>query len=315
MGNQGSASPNLRRGIEIIQAGALGKVLEVHCWASGVGCCHSGLAIPTVGDPVPSNFNWDQWVGPAPERVYKTGYYHPYAWRGWFDFGNGPIGDFGCHNMNLPVRALKLDYPVEIGIDAQLMGGPTYPKKARIDYHFAQRGDLSPVTLTWYDGECFPDPALIPKELTDYLEGKETPTADTKNGKTVTNKNNPGFRGGVLILGENGFTFGSCWSGSDYIFLKGDPKLRGLNHPACKNIPETLPRSPGHVNEWVEACLGGKPVFSDFETGGHLTEIALSGAVALRVGKKIAWDGPAMKATNAPEADQYIHAKYREGWI
>ena len=33
MGNQGSANRNLRRGIEIIQAGVLGKVLEVHCWA------------------------------------------------------------------------------------------------------------------------------------------------------------------------------------------------------------------------------------------------------------------------------------------
>ncbi|MEI6278504.1 MAG: Gfo/Idh/MocA family oxidoreductase [Verrucomicrobiae bacterium] len=313
MGNQGSSNINLRRGIEIIQAGALGKVLEVHCWAEGVGCS-PGLALPTVGDPVPPNLNWDEWVGPAPERLYKDGYYHPWNWRGWLDFGSGPIGDFGCHNMNLPVRALKLDYPVEIDIDAKLMGLPTYPQQARIDYHFAQRGDLSPVTLSWYDGGRRPDPALIPKELTDYFNGQETKTVDNKTGKTVTNKRHLGD--GVLILGENGFTFGNCWNGSDYIFLKGDPKLWGVhNHPACKNIPETLPKSPGHMKEWVEACLGGKPVFSDFETGGHLTEIALSGVVALKVGKKLAWDGPAMKATNAPEADQYIQAQYRKGWI
>jgi len=312
MGNQGSASSNLRRGIEIIQAGAIGKVLEVHCWAVGAGT-RPGLANPTVGDPVPPNLNWDEWLGPAPERVYKEGYYHPRCWRGWFDFGNGPIGDFGCHNMNLPFRALKLDYPVEIGIDAQLMGGPTYPKQARIDYHFAQRGDLSPVTLSWYDGGRRPAPALIPKELTDYFGGQESKAVDTKSGKPGTPEIS--FPACVLILGENGFTFGNCWSGSDYLFLKGDPKLRGINHPACKKIPESLPRSTGHMNEWVEACMGGKPVFSDFETGGHLTEIALSGAVALRVGKKLEWDGPAMKATNTPEADQYIHAHYREGWI
>ena len=311
MGNQGSASRNLRRGVELIQAGVLGKVKEVHCWAGGVGC-HPGLAMPTVGDPEPPNLNWDAWLGPAPARLYKNDYYHPWNWRGWLDFGSGPMGDFGCHNMNLPFRALKLDYPVEIDIDASLMGLPTYPAKARIDYHFAKRRELPPVTLTWYDGGRRPDPALIPKVLTDYFEGQETTSVE--NGKTVTKKGSVGD--GVLIIGENGFTFGNNWSGSDYIFLKGDPKLWGiLNHPACKDIPKKLPDSPGHMTEWIEACMGGKPVFSDFETGGHLTEIALAGVVALKTGKKLEWDGAAMKAKNTPEADKYIQAQYRKGWI
>jgi hypothetical protein len=312
MGNQGSANRNLRRGVEIIQAGVLGKVLEVHCWAGGVGC-HPGLAMPTTGDPVPANLNWDEWVGPAPARLYKSGYYHPWNWRGWLDFGSGPMGDFGCHNMNLPVRALKLDYPVKIDIDAELMGLPTYPKRARIRYNFAQRGELPPVSLTWYDGGRGPDPALIPKELTAYFEGQTTTTLD-KDGKPVVKKHSIGD--GVLILAENGFTFGGCWSGSDYIFLKGDPKLWGiLNHPACKSVAETLPKSPGHMKEWIDACLGGRPVFSDFETGGHLTEIALSGVVALKTGKNLDWNGPEMKATNAPEADKYVQAQYRKDWV
>ena len=98
--------------------------------------------------------------------------------------------------------------------------------------------------------------------------------------------------------------------------LHGEEKLSGiLNHAATKNIAETLPKSHGHVQEWIEACKGGAPVFSDFEVGGHLTEIALSGVVAARTGKKLEWDGPGMKAKNAPEADQYIHAKYRQGWV
>ena len=312
MGNQGSASRNLRRGIEVIQSGVLGKVLEVHCWASGVGC-HPGLAMPAVGDPVPPNLNWDEWVGPAPARLYKSGYYHPWNWRGWLDFGSGPMGDFGCHNMNLPFRALKLDYPVEIDINADLMGLPTYPKRARIDYHYAQRGDLPPITLTWYDGGRRPDPALIPAELAAYFNGRETTTLD-KNGKPVTRKNTIGD--GTLILAENGFTFGGCWSGSDYIFLKSDPKIWGiLNHPACKKIPQILPVSPGHMTEWIDACLGGKPVFSDFEIGGHLTEIALSGVVALKTGKNLEWDGPAMKAKNTADAEKYVQAQYRAGWV
>ncbi len=248
----------------------------------------SGPCDADRGRPVPPNLNWDEWVGPAPMRLYKSGYYHPWNWRGWLDFGSGPMGDFGCHNMNLPFRALKLDYPVGIDINAELLGLPTYPKRARIDYHYAQRGNLPPVTLTWYDGGRRPDPALIPRELIAHFEGQQPVTLD-KNGKQV--KRPAGIGDGTLILGENGFTFGGERSGSDYIFLKSDPKLWGiLNHPACKNVPQTLPQSPGHVREWIDACLGSKqPPFSDFETGGHLTEIALSGVVALKTGKNLEW--------------------------
>ena len=294
MGNQGSASNNLRRAVELIQAGVLGKVREVHATAGGVGC-HPGLALPTVGDPVPPNLNWDAWVGPAPFRVYKSGYYHTWNWRGWLDFGSGPLGDFGCHNLNLPFRALKLDYPTSIEVDAELMGLPTYPKAARIKYEFAKRGDLEPVTMAWYDGGRQMPSELIPPALVKHL------------GKVGD---------GVLIIGEKGFTFGGPWNGADYIMLNGEDKVSGiLNHKASEGVAHTLPKSSGHVREWVEACMGGPAPFSDFETGGHLTEIALSGVVAARVGKKLEWDGPAMKAKNAPEADQYIQAKYRAGWI
>jgi len=309
MGNQGSASNNLRRAVELIQAGVIGEVREVHCRAGGVGC-HPGLALPTVGDPVPANLNWDEWVGPAPFRPYKQGYYHTWNWRGWLDFGSGPMGDFGCHNLNLPFRALKLDYPTSIDVDAQLMGLPTYPKDARIRYEFAQRGNLPPVTLTWYDGGRPLPEELFPKELVEHLLGKDEPAKPGEKPKRRS------MGDGVLILGSKGYTWGGCWNGADYIMVHGEDKISGiLNHKASESVPHSLPVSPGHVKEWVLACQGGAPVYSDFDTGGHLTEIALAGVVAARVGKKLEWDGPAMKAKNAPEADQYIVAKYRPGWV
>ena len=298
MGNQGSASKNLRRAIELIQAGVLGQVKEVKIWSGGTGC-HPGLAMPTEADPVPANFNWDAWLGPAPYRFYKRGYYHPWDWRGWLDFGSGPIGDFGCHNLNLPVRALKLDYPISIEAKGELMGLPTYPKDVHIRFEFAKRGNLEPVTIDWYDGglaDHMDKTEILPPELLAYFGS--SPAV------------------GVFIRGENGYTHGLHWTGADYIKLNGEKKLSGiLNHPASKAIPETLPRSSGHLQEWVEACMGGKPVFSDFETGGFLTEICLAGVIAARLGKKLEWDGPNMKALNAPEADQYIHTKYRTKWI
>jgi predicted dehydrogenase len=297
MGNQGSSTKNLRRGIELIQAGVLGQVKDVYVWCEGVPF-HPGLAMPTVADPIPTGFNWDEWLGPAPGRLYKEHYYHPWDWRGWLDFGSGPMGDFGCHDLNLPYRALKLDYPTSIEVKAELMGLPTYPKDAHIRFEFAQRGDLAPVTINWYDQALAfkPDLNILPKAIQDHF-GAEFPR-------------------GVLILGEKGFTFGGHWTCADYIKLNNEEKLSGiLNHAASKDIPGTLPVSPGHMNEWVNACQGGAPVFSDFETGGHLTEIALSGVVAARVGKKLEWDGPGMRAKNAPEAGQYIHTTYRKEWI
>jgi hypothetical protein len=313
MGNQGSANRNLRRGIEVIQAGVLGKIEAVRCWGGGGGV-RPGLKPPTLAeaDPVPEGFNWDAWCGPAAARPYKNGYYHPFNWRGWNDFGSGALGDFGCHNMNLPLRALKLDYPIALDIDAQMLGLPTYPAKAKVDYRFGSRGSLPPVTLTWYDGGRRPDRSFFPKELLAYFDENQGPAVD-KQGKPI--KRDP-LANGTLILAENGYTFGSAWNGTDYIFLQENPKLWGiLNHPACKNIPQVLPKSPGHINEWINASLGGAPVFSDFEIGGHLTEVVLSGVVALRTGKNLDWDGQAMKARNAPEADLFVRTRYRETWL
>ena len=114
MGNQGSASWDLRRGIEIIQAGALGQIREVHCWVYDTFGTSPREPVPLVGDPIPTGLHWDAWLGPGPVRVYKKNLYHPWHWHIWFDFANGVLGNFGCHNFNLPCRALKLDYPVRV---------------------------------------------------------------------------------------------------------------------------------------------------------------------------------------------------------
>jgi predicted dehydrogenase len=294
MGNQGSASREMRRSIEVIQAGAIGKVKEVHTWVFGAGC-HPGLAMPTEGDPVPEGFRWDGWLGPAPKRLYKKDYYHPWNWRGWYDFGNGVVADFGCHNLNLPYRSLHLDYPTHIEAEGEFMGLPTYPGKTRFKFDFAARKDLPAMTISWYDGGRMPAAGVIPESLVQYRG--ETP------------------KEGVLTLGENGFIFGDPWKGGEYIKLKDEAKLSGiLQHAATKEVAQSLPRTPGHLQEWVDACLGGPATFSDFEVGGKLTEIALSGVIAAKVGKPIEWDGEKMIAKNAPEDDKFVKAEYRTDW-
>jgi len=295
MGNQGSSFETLRRAIEIIQAGSIGPVREVHCWVAGAWGTRAGCRLPQFGDAIPAGLHWDAWLGPAPDRYYKKGWYHPWAWRTWFDFGTGVIGNFGCHSLNLPYRALQLDYPVQIKADGEYLGFSSYSKKNRIQFDFAARGELPPVTLWWYDCGLTAPASVIPPTLLSHLG--EIPEM------------------GVLILGENGYTFGDAWNGASYIQLKNEPKLSSiLTHPATRSIPRSLPRTAGHVEEWVSACAGGPPTFSSFELGGHLTEIVLSGIVALRTDKKLQWNGPDMRAENTSRAQKYIRQSDRVGW-
>ncbi len=289
-GNQGSASPNLRRSMELIAAGFFGAITDIHVWHP-THSWPSGEERPQGGDAIPAGLDWDFWLGTAPERSYKTGIYHPAKWRGWYDFGNGSLGDFCCHGFNMPVRALNLDYPTKIDISGTGLGKESFAASCTLHYHFPARGDRGPVRLHFYTGGDLP-----PAEITADLRATfgELP------------------RTGCLLLGEKGQLQSGLWNSDCYIKLRDDPKFVGAgNHAAAKLIPESLPRVKGHIDEWIDAILGGPKVFADFDLGGHLTEIGLAGIVALRLQKSIEWDGPNMKVPGMPEADVFIRKQER----
>jgi len=289
MGNQGSASASARRCIELIKAGVLGHVREIYHWGIGVT---ANEGVPKGEDPVPKGFDWDFWVGPSPMRPFKKGTYHPASWRGWFDFGNGGLADFCCHVINMPQRALDLSYPNRLVLNMQ--NGKQIDGKAAVEFHFPARGELPPLVFHW-QGNGKP-PEEITKPLAEVYKEK--------------------MPDGVLMVGEKGVIYTSHWNEGGLIRLNGEPRLTDVtHHEATKAIPKTLPRSPGHGAEWINACRGeGKP-YSDFDTGGLLTEIGLSGVVAVRAGKSLDWDGQNMRATNAPEADRFIRTEQRSKWL
>jgi len=258
------------------------------------------------------------WLGPAPWRPFvdafpeteddkakkkqrRRGVYHPFAWRGWQDFGTGALGDMACHTVNMPFRALKLGYPTSIEAKSTGMNKESYPRSSEIRFEFPKREGLEPVSFWWYDGA--PDGA-------DTFRPHADLTADivAMMGKL------PGS--GCLLIGDKGRVFSPDDYGSKFFLrLKDEKELVGsANHEALKAIADDYPVSPGHYQEWVDACKGGKPAYSNFDIAAYLTEIILLGCVALRVGKKLEWDGPKMRAKNAPEAAQYVKRNYRKGW-
>ena len=304
MGNQGSAENGLRRAVEVVQAGVIGNPLELHVW-SNRPVWPQGLERPAGEDPVPANLNWDSWIGPAAMRPYKKGTYHTFAWRGWYEFGTGALGDMACHTVNMPFRALKLGYPNVVELEmASRIYPETFPKSSRIRFEFPERDGLPPLKFWWYDGN--PDDALKPLR----------PFADKVREIIVTQGNLPGS--GALIIGEKGKLFSPDDYGAQfYLAMKGEDEFKsGDKHDAAKGVAQSIPRSPGHMQEYIRMIKEGTPAYSNFDIAAYLTEIILLGCVALRVGegRRMEWDGPNMSSPNLPEAAQFVTRKNRAGW-
>jgi hypothetical protein len=304
MGNQGSAGDGLRRAVEVIQSGIIGKPLELHVW-SNRPIWPQGIERPAGSDPVPAHLDWNLWLGPTAERPYKEGVYHDFKWRGWNDFGTGALGDMACHTVNMPFRALKLGYPTLIECEmASRICPETYPLTSRIRFEFPEREGLPPLKFWWYDG----NPDNTNKPMRPYPDI----VRDVVNMRTKLPVS------GCLVIGEKGQLFSPDDYGSMFfVQLEGEKKFtNGKDHEACKAVAQTIPRSPGHNQEWFDMMKGGAPAYSNFEIAGYLTEIILLGCIALRVGEgvKMEWDGPNMKSPNCPQAAQFVKRNERTGW-
>jgi predicted dehydrogenase len=292
MGNQGNSSEETRRLVEYIKAGAIGKVTEVHIWTDRpINWWPQGFEKPAYADPVPGHLKWDLWLGPAPERPYIGSHhdgpfkgkpmYHPFVWRGWWDFGTGALGDIACHAMAPAFWALDLGKPTAVSAETSAVNAETFPAWSIITYEFPARGDQPPVKLVWYDGGKRP---ARPEEL--------------EQGRDVGDN-------GALYVGDKGKMFGNR--------IIPESKMKDFKRP-----DQTIPRVPGnnHHEDFFIACRGGRPASSNFDFAGNLAEAALVGNVAIRAGKKIEWDAANMKPKNCsdPAVLQVIRRVYRKGW-
>ncbi len=276
MGNQGHAEDGTRRSVDLIRAGGLGPVREVHVWTDRP-IWPQGIDRPTEQPPVPKHLEWDLWLGPAPERPYHPAY-HPFKWRGFWDFGTGALGDMACHNMDIAFWALQLGAPSTIEAQSSGANDETAPNWSIIRYEFPAHGDMPPVTLTWYDGQKLPPSALVGDE------------------KLTTN--------GSILVGEAATMFVPHYWGDGKI-VRGEIIRQPEDH---------LPKSTGPYQEWLDACRGGPAPLSNFDNSGPLAEMVLLGNVALRSGKKIEWDADGLRIPNAPDAEKYLRREYRSGW-
>ncbi len=279
MGNQGHSESGSRRMVELVRAGAIGEVREVHVWTDRP-IWPQEIDRPTSPQAVPTHVDWDLWLGVAPERPYHEAY-HPFKWRGWWDFGTGALGDMACHNMDMAFWALELGAPSSVEARISHSHPETAPKWSVIRYAFPARGKLPPVELIWYDG------------------GKKPPAKLFHGEKQASN-------GSILVGSRGNLYVPHYWGEGKLLPVETFEDYRG---------PEpTLPRSPGHYKEWIAAAKGGPAALSSFEYATELTEMVLLGNLAVRAGHRIDWDAASMKVTNCSTANQYVRREYRKGW-
>ena len=289
MGTQGHAMEGSRRAVDVIRSGAIGEVRELHVWTDRpAGWWPQGAERPTKKHDVPATLDWDLWLGPAGYRDYDP-VYVPFKWRGRWDFGTGPIGDMGVHNLDTAFWALQLGLPISAEvIDAGPKTSDCPPLWSIMQMNYPARGDRPPVKLTFYDGKKLP-----PKELF--------------HGEKMTGN-------GSLAVGSKGTFYTRTWHGGDkseneMFMLLPTKKFLGFEDP--KPI---LPRTEDHHIEWIKACKGGPRTESGFDYAATLTEGLLVGFLALRTGKRIEWDAENMKAVGCPEAEAFIRPSFRKGW-
>lgn len=287
MGNQRHAGEPNRRAVELIRAGLLGKVKQVHVWTHKP-TWPQGITNYPKAEPIPSGMKWDLWLGPA-EYVPYSEKIAPFNWRAYWNFGTGALGDMACHIMDMPFWALDLGSPSSVESE---FGGATdisAPEWSTITYDFPATKERRAVRMVWYDGR---------------KEGK--PNIPTEN----------------VLRGANPRSFDCAVVGESGILLFSRDRMNWNVRPSASldgfDWPEkTLPRVPDEdpYAEWLHGIKTGVQPLSNFDFAGPLTETVLLGNLSIRMGgKKIEWNGPNMKALNAPEAAPLIRRAYREEW-
>jgi len=291
MGNQGNSGEGIRQVTEWIKAGAIGKVTKAYAWTNRP-IWPQGLERPKETPPVPETLKWDLFIGPAAMRPYNP-IYHPWNWRGWWDFGTGALGDMACHIMDPIFKALDLLYPVKVNASSTQINTESPPRAQIVHYKFPARGDNPPVDVSWYDGGLLPPrPAELPE------------------GEVLGRDPN----GGCIFEGTEGKLMCGAY-GRDPILLPYS-KMDSFTPPPKKlRRPEEVTgkkwSNGAHEQDWIRACKESPesrtPASSNFDYAGPLNEMVVMGVVAARLqdlNRWLDWDGKNMRFTNIGDNDQ-----------
>ncbi len=286
MGNQIHSHSYYRTAVSAVQSGLIGKVKRVHSWSSATGHGKSGhISVPKNPPPVPKTLDWDLWLGVAPVREYGGDrVYHPWGWRDWQDFGNGALGDFGCHILDPVFTALQINRaPLQLKADHSGMNDQVWPAQNTVEYVFPETEFTTDdsISVTWYDG------GRLPSTRGSHLPSNEAIPSQ-----------------GSLLIGEKGT-----------IVI---PHVGRIKVYPQEQFPEGSfddLESLNHYHGWVDGCIGGKQPSDGFGYAAKLTESVLLGNIGVRLRQQMLnWDEQTMAFAGNNEANKWLTRQYRDGW-
>jgi predicted dehydrogenase len=293
MGNQGHTTNGIRLVKEWYEAGVLGQVREVIAWQGPINFENDHYffkpdTFPPQEQPIPEYLNWDLWLGPVSKRPYNS-VYTPRGWRGFYDMGNGKLGDWACHTLDAPFWSLDLGLPhtVEGTVPNPVPDHSFVAEESLVTWEFGARGDKAPVTMKWYEG--MEKPAVRPEWGIDELPGS-----------------------GMIMIGDkNTLITGGRPNNPKLLVPDEEWKAFQENMPE-RTIPRVAEEQP--VQEWIDAIKSNTLPGSNFDYSAAFTEVAQIGVLAQRFATKFEYDGANMKIKNRPDLEAYIKEPVREGW-
>lgn len=278
MGNQGSSGPGVRQVMDWIYDGQIGEVTKVETFTDRP-IWPQGLMTPKEAHKVPRTLDWDLFIGPANNRPFNE-IYHPWNWRGWWDFGTGALGDMACHILHPVFKGLNLGYPTKVQGSSTMLLTDCAPNAQMVKYVFPSRNNMPKVAMPevevfWYDG------GLMPMRPEGVPAGK--------------NLNDQG--GGVIFHGTKDTLICGCYGVNPWLVSGRKP-----------NSPKTQREvTLSHEMDWVRACKESPEnrveTASPFAEAGPFNEMVVMGVLAVRLqslNQELHWDGNNMQFTNIP---------------
>ena len=312
MGNQGASGDGVRQLTEWYNAGTIGDVHTVYCWTNRP-VWPQGIPTPSGSFTVPTEIDWNLWIGPAKMIDYNPAYL-PFNWRGWWAFGTGALGDMACHIMDPVFRILPIDYPSSVECSMatiykemwnDTVNPDSCPPSSIMHLVYPRKDGKGNIKVSWHDGGLMPErpEELLPEEAMGNWDG------------------------GVIMEGTKGKIMCDCYGANPRLLPSRLMKEKTMPKETIKRVPE------GHYIQWVNACIEGYgkgQTSSPFDYAGPFTESILMGNLAIRSfmmknasakgadkypgRKRLLWDAKNMKITNFDEANQFVRREYREGW-
>ena len=231
---------------------------------------------PFGAAPVPAGLHWDFWLGQAPWVDYTPKRCHR-TFRFWYDYSGGTMTDWGAHHIDIACWAIGLEAPSEVAshvLVSPIAGGYDTFSEYEVNY--------------------------------TYSNGVRLNVYTTRDDSIFGEKLKPdGQRNGIRFEGTTGW----IWVNRDQI-KASDPEM--LKTPLPDNAVR-LYVSRSHMENFFDCVRSRKAPICDVETGHRSASMCHLGAISLRTGRALKWDGASERFHGefARAANSYLQREMR----